>query len=301
MNRPSSAPDPSPASLASSASLASPASPVQASTGASKAMSRFDGVLLLSFGGPEAPEDVVPFLRSVTGGKDIPEDRLRVVGQHYFDLGGRSPLGDNNRALLAALRREFAVRDLDLPLLWSNRHAAPYTADVLREAGKQGIRRLLVLLTSAYSSYASCRSYREHLAAVAAELADDGEVTFSFAKLAPYATRPAYARQMARLAGTSIRALDGMPDADVALLFVTHSIPETMDELSGPGDGEGHAYVAEHRDVMAAVTSALNVAVGRSLRPELVFCSQSGRPGQAWLQPDVSARIRELSGQVAAA
>ncbi len=257
-----------------------------------------DAVLLLSFGGPEGPEEVLPFLRSVTAGRGIPDERLAVVGRHYGEFGGRSPLNDQNRRLQAALRAELDRREIASPVLWSNRHAAPYTIDVLRQAHEDGIRRILVVLTSAYSSYASCRAYREHLASVAAELSEECGATFEFAKIGQYAGRPAFAAANARNVIAAMDPLAGLADSELRLLYVTHSIPVEMDELSGPGDGLGQLYLREHLNVANAVTEQVNSALGRDLEGELVFCSQSGRPGQAWLQPDINARIVELAEAV---
>ena len=127
----------------------------------------YDALLLLSFGGPEGPDDVVPFLENVTRGRGIPEERLKEVGQHYFLFGGVSPINDQNRALLDALRKDFAEHGLDLPVYWGNRNWAPYLTDTLREMAADGHRRIAVLATSAYASYSGCRQYRENLADVA--------------------------------------------------------------------------------------------------------------------------------------
>lgn len=125
----------------------------------------YDAVFVHSFGGPEAPDDVMPFLERVTGGRGIPRERLMEVGQHYYDRGGRSPINDENRALVAAVSAELHRRGTPRPVLWGNRFAAPFTADVFEQARAQGYRRLVVLPTSAYPSYSGCRAYREDLAA----------------------------------------------------------------------------------------------------------------------------------------
>ncbi|HJX88669.1 MAG TPA: ferrochelatase, partial [Gemmatimonadales bacterium] len=121
-----------------------------------------DALLLLSFGGPEGPDDVVPFLANVTRGRGIPEARLKEVGKHYFLFGGVSPINAQNRALLDALREDFAEHGLGLPVYWGNRNWAPYLTDTLREMVKDGHRRIAVLATSAYASYSGCRQYREN-------------------------------------------------------------------------------------------------------------------------------------------
>ncbi|MEO7447540.1 MAG: ferrochelatase [Humibacillus sp.] len=254
----------------------------------------YDAVLLLGFGGPEAPEEVLPFLRRVTAGRGIPDERLAEVGKHYHLFGGRSPINDQNRALVAALEAELASRDLAVPVFWGNRNSAPYLDEALREVHAAGHRRVVIVTTSAYSCYSSCRQYRENLANADATLHEEG-IELQIDKVGPYAPRPGYtAANLERLV-ESLRALDGAPDEEVALLFVTHSIPSTMDDTSGPGDGEGQLYQRQHRAVAAALTEGANEALGRHLTGELVFCSRSGPPTQPWLEPDVGDRIEELA------
>src|SRR3954454_2318862 len=133
----------------------------------------YDAVLLLSFGGPEQPADVLPFLENVTHGRGIPRERLESVAEHYHHFGGRSPINDQNRALLAALRAELEARGLDVPVYWGNRNWNPYVLDTLRQARADGVQRICVIVTSAYSSYSGCRQYREDLATALLELADE--------------------------------------------------------------------------------------------------------------------------------
>ena len=154
----------------------------------------YDAVLLLSFGGPEGPDDVLPFLRNVTAGRGIPDERLAEVAEHYHAFGGRSPINDQNRVLLAELSAELGGRGHDLPVLWGNRNWAPYLTDVLREAHESGVRRVLAVLTSAYSSYSSCRQYREDLGAALLTLAAEGR-SLAVDKVRPYFNVPAFAEQ----------------------------------------------------------------------------------------------------------
>jgi ferrochelatase len=123
----------------------------------------YDALLLLSFGGPEKPDDVVPFLENVTRGRGIPRERLVEVGQHYFGFGGRSPINDQNKALIAALEAALTARGIELPVYWGNRNWEPYLPDAVAQMSEDGIKRALVLTTSAYASYSSCRQYRENL------------------------------------------------------------------------------------------------------------------------------------------
>lgn len=262
----------------------------------------YDGILLLSFGGPEKPEDVLPFLRTVTAGKGIPDERLEEVGEHYHRFGGKSPINDQNRALLAALRTELDRRGIDTPLVWGNRNFTPFTVEALREAHGAGMRRVVTIVTSAYSSYSSCRQYREDLAAAQAEAVDEG-VGIAVDKIRPYCNHPGFSRANARLVTDAVRGLvrDGVDAAGIRLVFVTHSIPTAMDETSGPGDSEGHLYSRQHIALGAAITEEVNATLDVDLEGELVFCSRSGPPSQPWLEPDVNDRLEELAAEGATA
>jgi ferrochelatase len=254
----------------------------------------YDAILLLSFGGPEAPDEVVPFLRRVTAGKGIPDERLEAVGQHYYLFGGRSPINDQNRALIAALRAELDSRAVETPIFWGNRNSEPFIEDALRAAHAAGHRRIAAVTTSAYSSYSSCRQYRENIADAVAAVAEEG-VVLEVDKIAPYAPRPGFAEANLERLLESLRSLDGAPDEEIALLFVTHSVPSAMDETSGPGDGEGNLYSRQHLALGARLTAEANRILGRDLAGELVFCSRSGPPNQPWLEPDVNDRLEELA------
>ncbi len=260
----------------------------------------YDAVLLLSFGGPEQPDDVMPFLENVTRGRGIPRERLESVAEHYHHFGGRSPINDQNRALLAALRAELDGRGLDLPLLWGNRNWDPYVTDTLREAHEAGHRRLLVVATSAYSSYSGCRQYREDLGAALVTLAAEGR-ELAVDKVRVYYNHPGF------VAPNVDAVLDGLArlrtdaglaeDADVRVLFVTHSVPDAMDEVSGPS---GHAYTRQHRDVCATVADEVARRRGTPTAWELVYCSRSGPPSQPWLEPDVNDRLAQVHADGAA-
>jgi len=254
----------------------------------------YDGILLLSFGGPEKPEDVMPFLRIVTAGRGIPDERLSAVAEHYYSFGGKSPINEQNRLLLAALRSELGRRELTTPLVWGNRNFDPFLVDTLREAHQAGMRRLVTIVTSAYTSYSSCRQYREDLAEAVATLADEG-LEVEVDKVRPYFNHPGFSRANARQVTEVVRGLKPCPDDEIRLVFVTHSIPEAMDGTSGPGDGEGNAYRREHLALAAAVTDEVNATLGRGLDHELVFCSRSGPSTQRWLEPDVNDAFRTLA------
>ncbi|MGN6160494.1 MAG: ferrochelatase [Marmoricola sp.] len=248
----------------------------------------FDAVLLLSFGGPEKPEDVVPFLRNVTRGRGIPDERLAEVGEHYFLFGGRSPINDQNRALLAAIQQDLADNGVELPVYWGNRNWDPYLRDTLAQMTADGVRRAAVFVTSAYSSYSGCRQYREDLAGAVAAV--EGAPTLD--RLRAYFNHPGVVEPMI---DTTVAALDRLPEErrdGARLLFVTHSVPVSYDDTSGP---DGHAYVTQHESVRNVVAAGVEARTGRSFGHDLVFCSRSGAPGTPWLEPDVNDRLRDLA------
>ncbi len=249
----------------------------------------YDAILLLSFGGPEQPDEVMPFLRTVTAGRGIPDERLAEVAEHYHHFGGRSPINDQNRALVDALRGELGQRGLGLPVLWGNRNWAPFVTDALRAAHEDGHRRVLVVTTSAYSSYSSCRQYREDLAGALLTLAAEGR-ELAVDKVRPYFNHPGFVEPNARAAAQALAAL---PEGS-HLVFVTHSIPDAMDDASGPGAPLSPAYSAQHQDVASVVADAVGREVGRAVPWELVYCSRSGPPTQPWLEPDVGDHLRAL-------
>lgn len=250
----------------------------------------YDAVVLLSFGGPESPDEVMPFLQRVTAGREVPEERLATVAEHYYRRGGVSPINAQNRALAAALAGALDDDGTPRPVLLGNRNSAPFLADTLRELYAAGARRLVTVLTSAYSSYSSCRQYRENLAAAASELADEGQ-DLRIDKIAPYVTHPGFVQ------ATIERVLAALDEAGphAHLLAVTHSVPDAMDETSGPGDGEGRLYTDQHRRLLAAVVDAAVLRLGRQVPADLAFCSRSGPPRVPWLEPDVNARLEDLA------
>ena len=250
----------------------------------------YDALLLLSFGGPEGPDDVMPFLENVTRGRGIPRERLADVAEHYLHFGGRSPINDQNRALLAALRAELDSRGTDLPLYWGNRNWEPYLTDTLRQAHEAGARRVLAVLTSAYSSYSGCRQYREDIARAVTTLAEEGrEVAVD--KIRHYFSSPGFVRANADAVLAAYAQLDDAVRDRARLVFVTHSVPHAMEEAAGP---DGHAYTGQHRDLCAAVAARVTAARGSEPAWDLVYCSRSGPPSQPWLEPDVNDHLREL-------
>jgi ferrochelatase len=249
--------------------------------------SPYDAVLLVSFGGPEAPEDVVPFLENVTRGRGIPRERLEEVGEHYFQFGGRSPINDQNRAFLAALREDLAGAGIDLPVYWGNRNWDPFLADTLRQMAADGITRAACFVTSAYSSYSSCRQYRENLFDAVAEV--PGAPVLD--KLRHYFNHPGFVEPMVDATLASLADLSDQVRDDAHLVFVTHSVPLSMNDGSGP---EGGAYVDQHLSVVDEIVERIHQETGRRHKHALVYCSRSGAPHIPWLEPDVNDHLRQL-------
>jgi ferrochelatase len=256
----------------------------------------YDALLLLSFGGPEGPDDVVPFLENVTRGRGIPKERLKEVGQHYFLFGGVSPINDQNRALLEALRKDFAEHGLDLPVHWGNRNWAPYLTDTLREMTEAGHRRIAVLATSAYASYSGCRQYRENLADALATLEAEGRQLPRVDKLRHYFNHPGFVRPMIDGVLASLADLPDDVRAGAHLAFTTHSIPTSAADSSGPDTdhGDGGAYVRQHLDVARTVAAAVARETGVEHPWELVYQSRSGAPHIPWLEPDICDHLESL-------
>jgi ferrochelatase len=256
------------------------------------AVAPYDAVLLLSFGGPEQPADVLPFLENVTRGRGIPAERLESVAEHYHRFGGRSPINDQNRALLAALRSELDARGLGVPVYWGNRNWHPYLLDTLRQARADGVRRVCVIVTSAYSSYSGCRQYREDLAAALVALADEvgADEVPGIDKIRHYFNDPGF---VAANVDAILAGLGQVPDGS-RIAFVTHSVPTAMNDTAGI---EGGRYENQHRDVAATVAAAVGRRIGTKPEWDLVYCSRSGPPNQPWLEPDVNDHVRDLKDQ----
>ena len=251
-------------------------------------VSPYDALVLVSFGGPEKPADVVPFLENVTRGRGIPRERLEEVGQHYFLFGGRSPINDQNRALLAAIRVDLTSNGIDLPVYWGNRNWDPYLSETMAQLRDDGITRAAVITTSAYSSYSSCRQYREDLAAAVASV--DGAPRLD--RLRQYFNHPGFIEPVVDAALTALAELSEDLRDEAALVFVTHSIPTEMARTSGP---EGDAYVTQHLSAAVAVSERLRQETGRSRPFDLVYCSRSGSPKTPWLEPDVNDHLTALA------
>jgi protoporphyrin/coproporphyrin ferrochelatase len=254
----------------------------------------FDALLWLSFGGPEGPDDVLPFLENVTSGRGIPRERLEEVGAHYHLFGGRSPINDLNREFLAALRADLAGAGIEIPVYWGNRNWDPYLRDAVEQMAADGVTRAACFVTSAYSSWSSCRQYRENLYAAA----DGVPGAPRLDRLRGYYNHPGFVDPVVDATLAALADLPGDVRGRARLVFVTHSIPDSMNATSGP---HGGAYLAQHRDVADVVAARVRAEAGVSPAHDLVFCSRSGAPQVPWLEPDVNDHLERLAadGEVA--
>ena len=270
----------------------------------------YDALILASFGGPEGQEDVIPFLRNVTRGRGIPDERLEEVATHYRANGGVSPINAQNRALISAIEAELVRRGLELPVYFGNRNWEPYFPDTLQRAYDDGHRRILTVTTSAYSCYSSCRQYREDMGLAMERTGLEGKVDLD--KTRQYFNHPGFVEPFAeglRADLASLREEVG-EDARVHLLFATHSIPTADAAAAGPrglaaalreqaggepGDVEGaDAYSAQHLDVLREVLARVPEAEGVDW--SLVYQSRSGAPHVPWLEPDINDALEALAG-----
>ena len=260
----------------------------------------YDAILLAGFGGPEGQDDVIPFLRNVTSGRGIPDERLEEVAHHYRHFGGVSPINEHNRELKAALEGELASRGVDLPVIWGNRNWDPYLSDALADAKQRGFTKLIAIATSAYSSYSSCRQYREDFADALADTgAGEGTDAIQIDKVRQFFDHPGFVRPFiegVRDGIAQLQAADPRLDrtTDIEVLFATHSIPSTDAAKSGPaerGFGEGGAYAAQH---LAVAEVVMREAGAADVPWQLVYQSRSGPPSMPWLEPDINDAIEEL-------
>ena len=254
----------------------------------------YDALLLVSFGGPERPEDVVPFLENVTRGRGVPRERLEEVGQHYVAFGGRSPINDQNRAFLGALRDDLAAAGLEVPVYWGNRNWHPFLADTLAEMARDGVRRAACFFTSVYSSYSGCRQYREDLAEASAAVRRQGLEPPALDRLRLPFNHPGFVEPNVDATLVALAELPSPVRQEARIVFVTHSVPTRMEETSGP---DGGAYTRQHAVVAEQVVRRVQDETGRRHGHDLVFCSRSGPPGVPWLEPDVNDHLRALDRQ----
>ncbi|GAB1646187.1 ferrochelatase [Krasilnikovia sp. MM14-A1259] len=245
----------------------------------------YDAFLLMSFGGPEHRDDVMPFLRNVTRGRGVPEQRLAEVAEHYYHFGGVSPINQQCRDLLAAIDADFAAHGVGLPAYWGNRNWQPMLADTVARMRDDGVTSALGFATSAYGGYSSCRQYWEDIAAARAHV---GPGAPRIAKLRHFHDHPGFVAPHADAVRAALAGLDPARRASTRLVFTAHSIPVTMAATAGP---DGNRYTAQLHETAALV----HAAAAPDLSWDLVWQSRSGPPQVPWLEPDVNDHLRELA------
>lgn len=258
----------------------------------------YDAFLLLSFGGPERPVDVMPFLQNVTRGRGVPPERLAEVAEHYQRFGGVSPLNQQCRELLASVGEEFAAYGPALPRYWGNRNWHPMLADTLATMRDDGVQRALAFVTSPYGSYSSCRQYLEDIATARAAV---GPRAPAVAKLRHYHDHPGFVGAHSAAVRRARESLGAAPER-TRLVFTAHSIPESMARTAGP---EGGRYEAQLRETAALVAadaagngSADGAGDGSAVGDpawDLVWQSRSGPPHVPWLGPDINDHLEVLA------
>ena len=243
----------------------------------------FDAVVVVSFGGPEKPEEVMPFLRNVTRGRSVPTRRLEEVAGHYLQRGGRSPINDQNRALAAALQSALHSDGTDLPVYWGNRNWHPLLADTVASMRADGVRRALAFVTSAFGSYSGCRQYREDITRAVTGCNGTPEIH----KLRLYWDHPGFIEPMAEGVRAALSRLDSAgATGSPRLVFSAHSIPTAM--------AAGAPYERQLREAASLIAERVPPGSGDPLRWDLVYQSRSGPPQVPWLEPDVVDHLEVL-------
>jgi ferrochelatase len=261
-----------------------------------ESMPAYDAFLLLSFGGPEGPDDVLPFLENVTRGRGVPPERLAEVAGHYNAYGGVSPINAQCRDLLGAVGAAFAAGRIDLPLYWGNRNWHPFIEDTVRQMKADGVERAIAFATSAYSSYSACRQYLDDIDRAVAAV---GQGAPRIDKIRPYFNHPGFIEPFAASVEAALAGLPAAAQAGARLIFTAHSVPAGMAAASGsqsagtavPG-AVGGRYAAELREASRLISERVR---GGSLPFDLVFQSRSGPPSVPWLEPDVNDHLTGLA------
>ncbi len=243
--------------------------------------SSYDAVLVVSFGGPEGPDDVLPFLENVLRGRNVPRERMLAVAEHYDHFGGVSPINAQNRALITSLETELARHGPALPIYFGNRNWHPLLVDTLRQMQTDGIRHALGFFTSAFSSYSGCRQYRENIAAAQSEVGTDSP---QVEKLRAFFNHPGFIDPMIERTAAAFDQVPPDRRNAARLIFTAHSIPMAM--------AVGSKYEVQLRDASALVATG----VGRS-NFAIVYQSRSGSPSQPWLEPDINDYLRSIAAE----
>jgi protoporphyrin/coproporphyrin ferrochelatase len=248
----------------------------------------YDAILLLSFGGPEGPDDVMPFLENVVRGRGVPRERLLEVAEHYHHFGGVSPINAQNTELLAAIRADLAAHGIDLPVYWGNRNWHPMVEDTVARMAADGVRRALVFATSAYTSYSGCRQYQDDMDRARAAVGAGAPV---LAKIRHYFNHPGFVTANANAVRAALDEIPAGKRDNALLVYTAHSIPTAMDDIAGPREHGGRLYSRQLAEAARLVTEAVRPGAGY----DLCWQSRSGPPSVPWLEPDVNDRLAELA------
>lgn len=243
--------------------------------------SGYDAILVLSFGGPEKREDVIPFLENVLQGKPVPRERLLEVAEHYYHFGGISPINDQCRQLIAALRSELDAHCIHLPIYWGNRNWEPLLTDTVIRMKRDGVQRAITYVTSGFSCYSGCRQYRENIAAALEQPEANG---LQIDKLRVFYNHPDFIDVLAEQIGKSLAEFPGDVRHTVQITFTAHSIPMSMARTSD--------YEKQLKESCRLVAEKLQLPASQW---KLVYQSRSGRPEDPWLEPDILDHLRELT------
>ena len=257
-------------------------------------MTDYDAFLLVSFGGPEGPADVMPFLENVTRGRGVPRNRLAEVARHYDVFGGVSPINEQCRDLLAAIGKDFAGAGLDLPLYWGNRNWHPFLAETVAQMAADGVRHAIAFVTSGYGSYSSCRQYLDDIEAARAQVHGAPRID----KIRHFFNHPGFTGAVAQAARAAITALPPVVQHDAWLVFTAHSVPAAMAAASGPAGG---LYPAQLAEAARLVAGQLAAEEGHKRPWRLCYQSRSGPPAVPWLGPDICDQLTDLAADGAPA
>jgi protoporphyrin/coproporphyrin ferrochelatase len=247
----------------------------------------YDALLIVSFGGPESREDVIPFLENVLRGRDVPRERMLAVAEHYYHFEGKSPINEQTRQLIAAIETELALHGPKLPVYWGNRNWHPLLADTLRKMKNDGIRRALAFVTSAYSSYSGCRQYREDMIRAQSEA---GTGAPEIEKLRAFFNHPSFIEANEERLRDALREIPAHAKENIQVVYVAHSIPMSMANTCD--------YVQQLEEARRLISSRLSIQLGFEFENDaLVYQSRSGSPSQPWLEPDILDHLREVKAK----
>jgi protoporphyrin/coproporphyrin ferrochelatase len=242
-----------------------------------------DAILIVGFGGPEGREDVIPFLENVLRGRNVPRERMLEVAEHYDHFDGVSPLNGQVRNLIAALEPELKAHGVNLPVYWGNRNWRPMLADTIRRMTDDGVKHALGVVLAAYSSYSSCRQYREDLQKAQEAVGPSAPVVD---KMRVFYNHPDFVEVNAERVREALARFPSDRQGSVRVAFTAHSIPDSM--------AVNCHYVRQLEETCRLVAEASGVGPDRW---SLVYQSRSGRPTDPWLGPDILEHLDDLKAQ----